>query len=229
MVCEILYLFSLKYSLILKKNKMAENIKLNFINDSNDKNNSEIVVFQKNVSTDFDELAIAWKVINNCGTGWHHRFEFPMEMKVSAGDSWGNEIIAPVPAYNGQLFHVFQDQSGDQLAYEGPSASTKEVQLRNDLKVGAISANIYKGGKLLARKTGVSPGQKAVFEFKPTIWIGVASQIIEGAVINSAILSDINTEIGLLGVASADIVMTGGGTGPKATCFNFKLENVVYG
>jgi len=203
-------------------------IKLNFINESNDQNNSEIVFFQKNVATDFDETTVAWKVIKNCATGWHHSFEYPMEMKVSAADSWGNEIIEPITAQNGQMFHVYNDASGDQLAYAGPGASRKEVQLRNDLVKGSINANIYKGGKMLATKTGVSPEQKAVFQFKPTLWVGVTSQIEEGEVMNSAIISDINTELGLLGVASADIVMTGGGTGTNATKFQFALENIVY-
>jgi len=207
---------------------MQTDIKLNFINESNDQNNSEIVIFQKNVATDFDEIAVAWKVIKNCGTGWHHPFTFPMEMFVSASDSWGNQLVTPMAAYNGQLFHVYQSGSGSELDYVGPAPSRTEVQLRNDLSVGSINAQIYKDGKLLATKTGVSPGQKAVFEFKPTIWIGVVSQVEEGQVMNSAILSDINTEIGLLSVASADIVMTGGGTGPNATPFTFSLENIVY-
>jgi hypothetical protein len=207
---------------------MNTNIKLNFINESNDKNKSEIVFFQKNVATDFDEIAVAWKVIKNCATGWQHTFEFPMEMKVSASDSWGNEIIEPITAENGQLFHVYSDPSGDQLAYSGPGSNRTEVQLRNDLDQGSIDAKIYKAGKLLSTKTGISPAQKAVFQFKPTLWVGVVSQIQEGDIINSAIISDINTELGLLGVASADIVMTGGGVGPNATPFQFSLENIVY-
>lgn len=204
------------------------NIKLNFINESNDQNNSEVVIFQKNVATSFDELAVAWKVIKNCATGWHHKFEFPMVMEISAADSDGNEIIQPLKANNGQMFHVFRDSSGDQLSFFGPGASRKEVQLRNDLVKGAITANIFKDGKLLATKTGIAPAQKAVFEFKPTLWIGVVSQIEEGDVMNSAIISDINTELSLLGVASADIVMTGGGNGPNASQFQFSLENIKY-
>lgn len=207
---------------------MASDIKLNFINESNDQNNSEVVFFQKNIGTDFDELAVAWKVIENCATGWHHTFTYPMEMRISAADSWGNEIIDPVVATNGQLFHVYSDPSGNQLTYYGPGASRNEVQLRNDLGKGSIDAKIYKGGKLLAIKTGISPEQKAVFQFKPTLWVGVVSQVEEGQVMNSAILSDVNTELGLLGVASADIVMSGGGVGKGATKFQFKLENIVY-
>lgn len=207
---------------------MQVDIQLNFINESNDQNNSEIVIFQKNVATSFDEIAVAWKVIKNCGTGWHHPFTFPMEMQLSASDAWGNELVTPMTAYNGQLFDVHTSGSGSDMDYVGPSPSRKEIQLRNDFAQGSINAKIYKNGKLLALKTGVSPGQKAVFQFKPTIWIGVVSQIQEGQVMNSAIISDINSEIGLLGVAAADIVMTGGGTGPNATPFTFSLENITY-
>ena len=207
---------------------MNSDIQLNFLNESNDQNNSEVVIFQKNVATDFDEIAVAWKVIRNCATGWQHPFTFPMEMEVSASDSWGNDLIDPKDASNGDLFHVYNDGSGDQLAYLSPGPSRKEVQVRNDLAQGSITASIYKSNKLLATKTGVSPGQKAVFEFKPTIWIGVVSQIQEGQIMDSAIISDVNTEIGLLGIKSADIVMTGGGVGPSALRFAFSLENIVY-
>ena len=44
---------------------------------------------------------------------------------------------------------------------------------------------------------------------------------------NSAILGDINTEISLLGISRADIVMRGGGAGAGSTPLSFTLENVV--
>jgi len=201
-------------------------IQLNFINQSNDTNNSEVVVFQKNVATDFDELAIAWQVIQNCGMGDNHPFAFPMTMEVGAADSWGN-YTPRMTAQNGQLFAVQLTASGDQLVQSGTGTSPSEVQVLNGLPKGAINANIYKAGKLLAAKTSIAPQQKAVFQFKPTIWIGVASEIEEGQVMNSAIISNINTEISLLGIASADIVMTGGGPGSNSTPFQFTLSNVV--
>jgi hypothetical protein len=206
----------------------TSDIKLTFFNDSNDQNNSNVVIFQKNVATDFDEIAVAWKVIQNCGTGWQNSFVFPMAFQVGASDSWGNTISNPLNAENGQMFHVYRSSSGDSLAYCGQSASRKEVQLRNDLPQGSIDASIYKDGRLLALKTGISPQQKAVFQFNPTLWIGVVSDVEQGEVMNSAIISDVNTELGLLGVASANIIMTGGGVGPYAQPFTFTLDNVVY-
>jgi hypothetical protein len=203
-------------------------IKLNFINNSNDANNSEIVIFQKNVATNFDELAVAWYVIRYCGQGDNHPFTFPMEMAVAASDSYGNYTPQMV-AQNGQLFTMTLTTSGDRLAQSGQGTSSSEVQVLNGLPKGAINANIYKNGKLLATKTSVAPQQKAVFQFKPTIWIGVASQVVQGQVMNSAIISSVNTELSLLGIASADIVLTGGGPGRDSSPFQFNLENVVMG
>jgi len=202
-------------------------VKLNFINDSNDVNNSEVVVFAKNVATDFAETAIAWLVIRNCGHGDNHPFTYPMSSQVAASDSWGN-YTPLLQANNGQQFSMVRDPSGDVLQYSGQASSADEIEVVNALQVGAIDAGIYKSSKLYAQVTSIAPQQKAVFAFKPSLWIGVASQVEEGDVMNSAIVSSINTELSLFGVRSADIVMTGGGAGPNATPFVFTLTNVVY-
>ncbi|MHA3789818.1 hypothetical protein ACX0HA_16545 [Flavobacterium hauense] len=200
-------------------------IHLNFINNSNDANNSSIVIFQKNAATNFDELAVAWQVIKYCGQGDNHPFTYPLSTQVGASDSWGN-YTPQLQAQEGQLFQMALTSSGDKLVSAGPATSSKEIQVLNGLQKGAINANIYKAGKLLAIKTSIAPQQKAVFEFKPTLWIGVVSQIDQGEIMNSAVMSNIDTELSLFGIASADIVMTGGGSGPNAQPFRFNLENI---
>lgn len=201
-------------------------VQLNFVNQSNDANNSQIVIFQKNVASDFEELAVAWRVIKYCGQGDNHPFTFPLGLQVGASDSYGNHT-PQLEAQFGQQFQLSLSSSGDRLAPAGYGASSNEVQVLNALPRGAINASCYKDGRLLAVKTAIAPQQKAVFEFKPSIWIGVVSQIEQGQVMNSAILGDINTEISLLGVSRADIVMRGGGAGAGSTPFSFTLENVV--
>lgn len=132
-------------------------------------------------------------------------------------------------AYDGQAFDMLKSNYGDVLQLSSiPAASTTEVEVRNQLMLGAINAYCYRDGKLLAAKTGLAPGQKAVFEFQPRIYIGVVSQIEEGDVMNSAIISQVNSEINLFGISSADIVMTGGGPGKSSAPFNFSLENINY-
>ena len=184
------------------------------------------VIFQQNVAEDFGEIAVAWKVIQNCGRGDNHPFRYPLLPQVTASDSYGNFTPA-MDAYDGQAFDMVLDNSGDVLRLsETPASSPREIEVRNQLAQGAINANIMRDGRLLAIKTHLAPGQKAVFQFHPRIYIGAVSQIEEGQIMNSAILSQVNTEINLFGVSSADIVMTGGGPGPSSTPFEFHLENV---
>ncbi|MDH4320754.1 MAG: hypothetical protein OEV73_04570 [Desulfobulbaceae bacterium] len=204
----------------------GSDIKLNFVNYSNDTNNSSIVIFQQNVAEDFGEIAVAWKVIQNCGRLDNHPFTYPMQFQVSAKDSYGN-FTPQLTAYDGQAYEMIKDTSGDVLSIANtPACNAAEVEVRNSLQQGAIDACIFRDGKLLATKTNISPGQKAVFQFHPRIYIGVVSQITESQIMNSAIIQTINTELNLFGISSADIVMTGGGPGPGAMPFEFKLANI---
>jgi hypothetical protein len=201
-------------------------INLNFINNSNDLNNSKIVIFQKNVADGVPETAVAWKVIENCGPGANHPFVFPTTMQVSANDSFGN-YTPQIDAYPGDLLAVSQAGSGNRIHHEGRAAAPTEVHVRNSLAHGVIGANIHKAHRLLATQVPIATGRRAVFKFAPTLWIGPVSQVSEGRVMNAAMVSRINTELSLLGIASADIVMTGGGTGANAEPLVFTLENIV--
>lgn len=203
-------------------------INLRFVNASADANNSSIVVFQKNTAaSSVDEATVAWQVIENCGIGWTHDFTYEFGLQVAAQDSWGNSV-GPLDSGNGVLWRVLKDSSGDQLRLIGQSKPPTEVQIENGLTLGAISAKIYRSGTLLATKTGVAPGQHAGFQFHPIIYIGVISQVTQGKIMDSAIVSTVNTSLNLSGLASADIVMTGGGPGKNSLPFTFTLEKKVF-
>ncbi|MGK4568066.1 hypothetical protein [Flavobacterium sp. 3HN19-14] len=58
-------------------------IKLNFINNSNDANNSQIVIFQKNYAED-NLNPVAWKVIRECGA----RHEPSFYLRIFTDDLW---------------------------------------------------------------------------------------------------------------------------------------------
>jgi hypothetical protein len=211
-----------------KKNKTMSNIQLNLINQSNDQNNSQIVIFQKNVVTGFDEIAVAWQVIKNLGHGWHHMVNFPVDISVGAEDQDGN-VSDLHTAVNGQQWSVVNTPNGHEIKLKGNASAGDRVVIQNELQKGTINAQVYRDGKLLAVKTGVAPQQLAPFTFKPSIWVGIVSELQQGEIMNSAILTSVNTEISLIGIASADIVWTGGGPGSKSTPFLFRLENIVFG
>jgi hypothetical protein len=208
---------------------MPNGINLQVINRSNDANNSEILIFQKNVAPGYSEIAVAWKVIQNLGNGDRHPFAYTYDLAVDANDSYGNYTPQLSPATPGSAYQMVLNTSGDVLQpYSPGSASPTDIDVRNDLTTGSIDANIYRSGLLLATKTNVVPGQKATFVFKPTIFIGVASQIQQGEVIDSAVLTSVNMEISLLGISSADIIMSGGGSGTSSVPYTFALQNVVF-
>ncbi len=206
---------------------MFDVIQLNFINRSADTNNTSYVIFQKNVATDTAELAIAWTVIENLGVGDNHPFAYPMHITVGAEDSYGN-FTPQLAATYGDAFEMVKDDSGDVFREASPPAtSPNELEVRNNLPQGAINALIYRDGRVCFRKTDIAPGEKAVFSAsKPILYVGAASQITQGQVMDSAVISEMNTELDLFGIQSADIVVTGGGSGPNAEPFTFQLENI---
>jgi hypothetical protein len=201
-------------------------IQLRFINESNDRDNTQVLIFSRNVATGANEAAVAWTVIRNCGRGAWHPFTYPLASQIGASDADGN-FLPLLDAQPGTLYEVKMDPSGHVLVPAGEATSPQEIQVVNNLAEGAIAARIHKDGRLFAMLPDVAPQQKATFAFKPAIWIGTASQVQEGKVLESAIVTTVNTELSLLGIASADIVMTGGGAGAQSQPFQFSLQNVV--
>lgn len=202
---------------------MSDAINLNFINNSNDNNNSQIVIFQKNQNPSFDEVVVAWKIIQHCSKGDHHPFLFPLELKANITDNYGNDTPL-IRVDKGALYSAEMSPSGMSLVPRSSGTSMDEIQIRNDLRSGLINANIFRDGRLLATKAGISTQQKAAFNFKPSIWIGLVQGVQQGDMMNSAIVQSVDTELSLFGVKSADIVLTD----RKPGVYNiFTMQNVV--
>jgi hypothetical protein len=201
---------------------------LTLVNQSNDANNSTVLIFQQNTLASLGEYAVAWQVIQNLGRGWSHTFEYEFELTVGTADSYGN-MSPSLPAAPGQLFSVAKDPSGDQIVLAGNVPNnTQEIWVKNNLGQGACDACIQRSGVLLATKTGIVPGQTASFQFNPSIYIGVVSQwdVKKGQILNSAIMSAVNTQISLAGLTgSATITMSGGGPGRSSIPFTFDIQS----
>lgn len=204
------------------------NIALRFINRSNDCGSSEVVLFQRNVIPEFDELAIAWRVIRYCGRDCIHPFLYSTDIEIALSDDYGN-FSPRKPAAPGTRVVVAPHPGGrPRLTASSEGASHSDIEVINQLGRGAVNVNAFVAGRLMAAKTAVAPGQKALFRFAPVLWIGVGSQVEESRALASAVISSANTPLELSGIASADIVMTGGGSGESAQPFRFELENVVH-
>jgi hypothetical protein len=102
------------------------------------------------------------------------------------------------------------------------------VTVLNELQVGAIDIAVFKDDRQIALRTGISPGAESTFEVMPYLYIGTCVDVEEGDVMNLDTISGDRCKLNLLGVKSADIVMSGGGAGPNATAFVFRLDSQRY-
>lgn len=203
-------------------------IQLQLINHSEDHNNMSYVIFQHNKAPGFTDTAVAWMVVRNLGIGDNHPFSFPGHLSVAASDAWGN-YTPQLPAETGQMFQMVRTASGDQLIQKGNALNGSEIDMMNFLEQGSINAHCYRSGKKLYSYTGIPPKQRAAFQFDQTIFVAAFLGIEEGEIMDANLLSQLDaTAFSLLGIASADIVITGGGAGSSAQPFKFTLDNVVH-
>ncbi len=197
-------------------------LQLNFINRSHDRSQTAIVLFQR--ETGCERPPVAWKVIRHCGYACNHPFWFSTELELGIGDQHGNysprQAAAP-----GDVFSVVRPRQQHHLQREARDAGAA-ISLRNAMPQGAINACLFNRGALLALRTNLTPGRQAVFQMAPALWIGAAADAEEGLPLSVATAKETYTELSLLGMARADIVMTGAGGGADAAPLRFCLENI---
>src|ERR1700741_452065 len=105
-------------------------VEFNFVNKSYDKNDSEILLFQKNASADANEI-IAWKVIKNCKPGDHHAFKYSFDLAISVGDAY-DDYSPRQAAAPGEAFRMTHIDSGNELLADGASKDKNAIEVKND-------------------------------------------------------------------------------------------------
>ncbi len=196
-------------------------IRLNFINNSDDQNNSQIVIFQKNSGI----TPIAWQVIEHAGKGWHHPFVYSETYSLEVEDDFGNfsNMVAAEP---GQQWKAIAGPTGHELVMTDEPTQRRGIEVMNDISYSPIRAHLYRSGKKVASVFLPPGGARYVFEFQPTITIAVMHNAKEGIWLPEQTEEWHEAEISLLGIVSADIVMTGGGSGDDAAPIVFTVQNI---
>lgn len=205
---------------------VTNDIKIRFINESNNCQPTDVLFFQKAVTVDFKEIALAWNVVKNCPSGGYNDFVYPVATTINTVDPNGNHT-AQIPAIFGNRYELSYDPcGGNQLSLES-TVDDSDISVMNALDMGAITVNLYKNGLKLASKQSVIPGDSADFLLHPKLYVGAASSIEQGAELSDAVLKSSNTYFDLTGVKSIEIVMIGGGEQQFATPRRFISRNVV--
>lgn len=204
---------------------MSNNIRINYVNRSMNRDMPKIFLFLKNEIPTFDALkdGVAWKVIENVGRGSSCRINFPITTAVAA--SWDDHTCRTeeLPSSIGSRYIVSEDATGIVLKEDGNAGNTRSIDVANNVHVeDGISVDLYKDGRLMMSKKTVAYGQKATFVLHPKLYWGLASEIQEGKQISSAVLnSDSFFEQDLEGVSEVTIALYGN----AEDGYQFKIEN----
>lgn len=203
-------------------------IEINFINRSTDAGKSTVVIYQQNAEMTFGAVEIAWKVIRDVGVNERISFLYSPHLEISLSNSWG-DFGQLTEAKIGRAYAIVEDFSGDALVLSNKQVNNPNaIEIWNEQEHRSFDVNCHRNEDRLASVRALSPGEKTVFEFRPSLSIVVTSQtrINDGDVINPDLLLDLSTELSLDYITSADIVMTGGDSESNEP-IEFSLENVV--
>ena len=192
---------------------MSTNIQINYTNKSMNKDLPTVFVFTKNETPTFDVLkeGVAWRTIPDIGRGSSSSFVFPVITEVGATWSDGTNKTQVLPSDIGKRYTVSKNDTGIVLEANGNASDTKSIDVNNDANIqDGISASLYKDGKLMLTKNIVGYGQKATFVLKPKLYWGIASEIEESQLLNSAVLNtDSFFELDLEGVSEVNVSLNG--------------------
>jgi hypothetical protein len=192
---------------------MATDIKITYTNKSMNKDLPTIFVFTKNEIPTFDALkeGVAWRTIPDIGRGSSSSFVFPIVTEVGATWQDGMNKTQILESNIGKRYTVSQNDTGIVLTANGNASDTKSIDVNNDANIqDGVSASLYKDNKLMLTKRIVGYGQKATFVLKPKLYWGIASEIQESQLINSAVLNtDSFFEQDLEGVTEVNISLNG--------------------
>lgn len=204
---------------------MSTNVHITYVNRSMNTDLPKIFVFTKNEVPTFDALkdGVAWKVIEKIGRESSCDFRFPIETQVRASWNEGTCKTKALPTDIGSHYVVSQKDTGVIIERDGDAGNVRSLDVSNDIHVkNGINVELYKDGRLMMCKSIVGYNQKASFVIHPKLYWGVASEIQEGELLNSAVLhSDHFFEQNLEGVSNVVIGLYGN----AEEGYQFKIES----
>lgn len=203
-------------------------VALRLVNKTKSFNGYACVMMQKNKAS-HEEKGFPWRVFRNLEPGQAYAFEYLDQIQVAFSDNDGN-LSPNYDAEPGSSFSVVKETSGLTLVQNRSSLDPTGIDIINEVEQGSFNLWCLRGGKKLAVEYNVDPNIDARFEFEPfELFLGVilSDEVDDTQDIDPAFLPYFK-RIYLNGIASADIVIYGGGVGPSAEPFNFILENIIH-
>ena len=191
---------------------------LTFVNESAAAEPPEVVLFTQPPASEA-RSPIAWRVIRPT-TSEPTLVGVPAALSAETTLPSGGTSDR-LPAGEGELFALAELSGAETFVALGRSTNPSLVQVINALPDGAITASIYRSDRLAFSAPNLQPHDKASFPVSPVLSAAVMSDVNEGQILSDAMLRVPTSRFDLLGVSSADVVMTGSGTSEDPYVFDF--------
>ena len=173
-----------------------------------------VLIYIKDTSPSFLEQPPIWKEFNfNSFTPTERTFD--LMGTYSIGGFYNNSPLFEIQVVTGKKYQL--NSTGDCFELMGNASGPSKIEFYNN-KSSNIYLRLKKSGSLVAMKSPLSAGQTTDFTFSPTFWIHATTNFNSNPPI-----SNVNTEIGYLGVGGCSIDVT-----YSNPVFSFSLSNIIY-
>jgi hypothetical protein len=177
-------------------------VRLTLINKTQDLTPKHIAVLDKSEAT-------AWRVFELASLEKTEPFLYTA-LEINVSDQYGNYTLIQ-PAQHEDDFYIVDSPSGIELQVTDGQMGRGEIRVTNSLKSGAMNVHFFRNEILFAEQFGLVPGQKMHFKFGDKLSVGIVEGIVEGQMLDEKMLENFETQFSMIGIQSADIVLSGGG------------------
>src|ERR671933_1829308 len=156
---------------------MSTDIKITYVNKSNDQDDPTVLVFAKPTPSSLAAEATAWQVIKNIGYNAWHKFIYTRATSIQV--LWDNERSGtfPIEVTNGKSYSFKPKMGGFYLEESGVSNAPDEFDIINKVSVSnGVSVVALKDENPIAMKNSVAKGEKVELVFYPRLYFGLSSE-----------------------------------------------------
>lgn len=200
---------------------------LRIINQSKDQESGNFVMMQKNLLDDQASQPTFWHTYVELAPGADFPLQFDHQVELTGIDG-KNYACRRLKGLKGKQVSYINDKGTKKLIVTGKAENPNRIEFINGMKEETVKAGIYRSGKRLSLIKDIRPREVVAFEFDSKILIGHIPEWkgypkIPYNLPGKVGTENIQTELDMEGIFSADIVIRGGGDEP----YTYHLENVV--
>lgn len=194
---------------------------IQFVNKSMSTAPVDVVFFEPARFFDSQTMRNPFLFIQQCPYDFTHPFLFENSLQLGLRDQYGN-YTPQVTVKDGSRYSIRLISGKVQLVQEA-NEHAADVEIFNELPQGSPDIILRRGRVITAWRSGLAPGEFYSFRLPDEFYARKISGIQQARRLVQLEMDGYSTLIRLNGVANAELLLTGGGTGVQAQKYVFTL------